>query len=111
MISPPCFFLSLCNPQLFKLVGTIKSQIDGIVLDTLTQLNGVYVDLGYTRENTEKEFKSLVEETREFFKSKLLLTLALRGRDPFPHMPFIPSLYTRHMSPCNRHPNDNKQCT
>lgn len=57
-----------------------KSRIDDIVLNTLQKLDAVYVDLGYSRENTDKEYNTLVEETREFFNSKLLPFLELKGK-------------------------------
>lgn len=62
-----------------KMVDTCRSQIDDIALNTLKKLNEIYVDLGYLRGKKEKEFDVLVDETREFFNSKLLPKLALRG--------------------------------
>lgn len=58
---------------------TCKVQINDIVVDTLQKLNEVFVDLGYSEEVREKEWKILVDDTREFFLSKLLPKLALRG--------------------------------
>jgi hypothetical protein len=60
-------------------LNACRTQIDAIVVDTLHQLNGVYVDLGYSDAATEKEYNDLIEDTREFFRSKLLPRLALRG--------------------------------
>ena len=67
--------IDACRTQ----VDTCRAQIDGIVVDTLHQLREVFVDLGSSETTTEREFKDLVEDARDFFRSKLLPKLTLRG--------------------------------
>ncbi len=55
------------------------TQILDIGHDTLCKLQEVFVDLGHSNENIADEYKLLVEETREFFTSKLRPKLELRG--------------------------------